>query len=24
MAKALKEAGVRDVRIPRLGESFDL
>ena len=24
MAKALKEAGVRDVRIPKLGESFDL
>ena len=24
MAQALKEAGVRDVRIPRLGESFDL
>jgi metallo-beta-lactamase family protein len=24
MAKVLKEAGVRDVRIPRLGESFDL
>jgi metallo-beta-lactamase family protein len=24
MAQALKEAGVREVRIPRLGESFDL
>jgi hypothetical protein len=24
MSKVLKEAGVRDVRVPRQGESFDL
>jgi hypothetical protein len=24
MAQALKEAGVRDVRVPRQGESFEL